>query len=99
MTPVYLNPLPSSFELEGEQNDEQHLQLFLSSSHPPPSSLSCHTFFSATQDQRMTIIEESQQHDRKARTRELTTTIYYLPFFNSFPVVSFPPFTNTLLYI
>ncbi|KAJ0031859.1 hypothetical protein Pint_12955 [Pistacia integerrima] len=78
MTPVYLNPPPPSFELDGEQKHEQHLQLFLSSSHPPPSSLSCPTLFSATQDQRMTIIEESQQHDQKARTRELTMVNQYM---------------------
>lgn len=74
MTHVYLKTSPSSFELDGEQNDEQHLRLFLLSSNAPPSSLSCPTSFSPPEVQRP-IIEESQQPDQMARTRELTKTV------------------------
>ncbi|KAL9443295.1 hypothetical protein AB3S75_016620 [Citrus x aurantiifolia] len=67
MTQVHLNPPhdPDPFQLAEEQKDDQHLHLLHSSSHNRAASSS--VSWTNFQDQRMIIMEESQQHDQKAR--------------------------------
>lgn len=86
MTPVHLNPPhdPDPFQLAEEQKDDQHLHLLHSSSHNRAASSS--VSWTNCQDQRMIIMEESQQHDQKARVRDLLiySKVYYFSFLVKF---------------
>lgn len=86
MTPVHLNPPHDSdpFQLAEEQKDDQHLHLLHSSSHNRAASSS--VSWTNFQDQRMIIMEESQQHDQKARVRDLLiySKVYYFSFLVKF---------------